>query len=57
LSTEKSRVFRPESVEEDHHPHACYDGLLFLTYTVFDVEVGEEVERIEAIPCRRCASS
>jgi len=28
--------------------------LVFLTYTVFDEEVGEEVERIEAVPCRRC---
>jgi hypothetical protein len=27
----------------------------FLTYTVFDKVVGDEVERIEAVPCRRCA--
>ena len=26
-----------------------------MTYTVFDDAVGEEVERIETIPCRRCA--
>jgi hypothetical protein len=26
------------------HPHACTDGLVFLTYTVFDEEVGDEVE-------------
>jgi len=31
------------------------DGLVFLAYTVFDEEVGGEVERIESIPCRRCA--
>jgi hypothetical protein len=31
------------------------DGLVFLTYTVFDDEVEDEVEKIEAIPCRRCA--
>jgi hypothetical protein len=31
-------------------------GLVFLTYTVFDDAVGDEVERIEAIPCRRFAS-
>jgi hypothetical protein len=31
------------------------DGLVFLTYTVFDDAVGDEVERIEAVPCRRCA--
>ena len=42
---------------EDHHPHACTDGLVFLTYTVFDEAVGEEVERLEVLPCRRCADS
>jgi len=26
------------------------DGLVFLTYTVFDDEVDDEVEKIEAIP-------
>jgi hypothetical protein len=50
----KSSVFRPTEDSEDTHPHACTDGLVFLTYTVFDEEVGEEVERIEAVPCRRC---
>jgi hypothetical protein len=38
-------------------PHACTDGLVFLTYTVFDETVGEEVERLEVVPCRRCADS
>jgi hypothetical protein len=38
-------------------PHACTDGLVFLTYTVYDEEVGDEVERLEAVPCRRCADS
>jgi hypothetical protein len=32
-------------------------GLVFLTYTVFDEAVGEEVERLEVVPCRRCADS
>jgi len=32
------------------------DGLVFLTYTVFEEAVGEEVERLEVVPCRRCAS-
>jgi hypothetical protein len=36
-------------------PHACTDGLVFLTYTVFEEAVGEEVERLEVVPCRRCA--
>jgi hypothetical protein len=57
VDTKESSVFRPNSTEEDHHPHACYRGLVFLTYTVFDEELGCEVERIEAVPCRRCADS
>jgi hypothetical protein len=31
--------------------------LVFLTYTAFDEAVGEEVERLEVVPCRRCANS
>jgi hypothetical protein len=38
-------------------PHACTGGLVFLTYTVFDEAVGEEVERLEVVPCRRCADA
>jgi hypothetical protein len=49
-------VFRSAS-GEDSHPHACNEGLVFLTYTVWDELVGDEVERIEAVPCRRCAAS
>jgi hypothetical protein len=40
--------------DQDHYPHACTDGLVFLAYAVFDETVGDEVERIEAVPCRRC---
>jgi hypothetical protein len=29
---------------------------VFLTYVVFDEAVGEEVERLEVLPCRRCAN-
>jgi hypothetical protein len=32
-----------------------HGGLAFLTYTVFDEAVGEEVERLEVVPCRCCA--
>jgi hypothetical protein len=53
----ESSVFRPSEASEDHHPHACTDGLVFLTYTVFDEVVGEDVERLEVMPCRRCADS
>jgi hypothetical protein len=37
------------------HPHACLNGYVYLGYTVFDKETGEELERVEALPCRRCA--
>jgi hypothetical protein len=57
VDTAESSVFRPREASEDHHSHACSDGLVFLTYTVFDEAVGDEVERIEAVPCRRCADS
>ena len=57
MDTAESSVFRPREAREDHHPHACTDGLVFLTYTVFDEAVGEEVERLEVVPCRRCADS
>jgi hypothetical protein len=52
VDTKKSSVWREQ--EKDHHPHACYGGIVYLTYTVFDEAVGEEVERIEVIPSRRC---
>jgi len=57
VDAKESNVFRPREASEDHHPHACTDGLIFLTYTVFDEAVGEEVERLEVVPCRRCAAS
>jgi hypothetical protein len=57
VDTKESSVFRPSEAIEDHHPHACTDGLVFLAYTVFDEAVGEEVERLEVVLCRRCAAS
>jgi hypothetical protein len=57
VDAKESSVFRPREASEDHHPHACTDGLVFLTYTAFDEAVGEEVERLEVVPCRRCADS
>lgn len=53
LMQRQSTVYRPTE-GEDSHPHCCSKGLVFLTYTVHDEEVGEEVERLEVIPCRRC---
>jgi len=57
VDTAEFSVFRPSQASEDHHPHACTDGLVFLAYTVFDEAVGEEVERLEVVPCRRSADS
>jgi hypothetical protein len=37
------------------HPHACLNGYIYLGYTAVDEETGEEVDRVEALPCRRCA--
>jgi hypothetical protein len=54
---EESSVFRPNSIEEDTHSHACTEGVVYLTYVVFDEEIGDEVERLEVVPCRRCADS
>jgi hypothetical protein len=53
----KSSVFRPTEVGEDTHPHVCHEGVVYLTYTVLDEEIGEEVEHIEAVPCRRCVEA
>ncbi len=44
----------PPTTEDQDHPHACLNGYVYLGYTALDEETGEEVERIEAIPCRRC---
>ena len=36
-------------------PHACYEGVVYIGYLV--EQDGEEVEVVEAVPCRRCADS
>jgi hypothetical protein len=43
------------STEDQDHPHACLNGYVYLGYTAVGEETGEEVERVEALPCRRCA--
>ena len=52
MDAQKSSVWREAS---DPPPHACYDRWIYLTYSVFDETVGDEVECIEVIPCRRCS--
>jgi hypothetical protein len=56
VTEQKSTVYRLNSTEETH-PNACTESLVFLTCTVYDEGVGEEVERLEVVPCRRCADS
>jgi hypothetical protein len=48
MANAESSVFRPTPTEQDTHPHACTEGV---------VEIGDEVERLEVVPCRRCADS
>ena len=57
MSSKESLPYPPPPTEEQDHPHACMGGLVFLTYTAFDEETGEEVEMVEALPCRRCEDS
>jgi hypothetical protein len=51
----EGRVFRPRSLEDVYHPHCCINGWVYLAYTAHDEELGVEVEKIEMVPCRRCA--
>ena len=37
-------------------PHGCYRGIVYIGHMAVDPETGEEVEVIESVPCRRCAS-
>ena len=43
------------STEDQDHPHACRNGYIYLGYNAIDEETVEEVERVEALLCRRCA--
>jgi hypothetical protein len=37
-------------------PCACYEGAVYIGHLVEDPGTGEEVEVIEAVPCRRCTA-
>jgi hypothetical protein len=41
----------------DKTPHVCLNGVVYIGHLVEDPGTGEEVEVIEAVPCRRCAVS
>ena len=53
-TVDTTRVPQPHRDEQDC-PHACLNGYVYLGYSAVDEETGEEVERVEALPCRRCA--
>jgi hypothetical protein len=38
-------------------PHACTDGVVYIGHLVEDPGTGEEIEVIEAVPCRKCADN
>ena len=46
----------PAHPPTEETPHACLEGVVYIGYLVEDPGSGEEVEVIEAVPCRRCAS-
>src|SRR5215212_116234 len=66
MATEKSSAPHAHPSTEDHddtveahyasleRPHACYQGVVFIGHVVEDPGSGEEVEVIEAVPCRKC---
>ena len=53
MDTTTVRKSAPEVSTLEDRPHACLGGFVFLGRLV--EEDGEEVEVIEAVPCRRCA--
>ncbi len=54
MDTRESSAPAPLTTEEV--PHGCYRGVVFIGHLIEDSEAtGEEVEVIEAVPCRRCA--
>jgi hypothetical protein len=51
-TTESSAPAHPST---DESPHACYDGVVYIGHLVEHPGTGEQVEVLEAVPCRRCA--
>ena len=56
MDTRESSVPRARITEDA--PHACYEGVVYIGHLVEEDSeaTGEEVEVIEAVPCRRCAA-
>ena len=55
-TTRSGEPFYAASRRDTHreHPHGCIAGVVYIGHMV-EGEDGEEVEVIEAVPCRRCA--
>jgi hypothetical protein len=60
MATENSTAHPAHPSTGDHdlhhdqdHPHACTDGVVYIGCLV--EEDGDEIEVVEAVPCRRCA--
>ena len=54
MDTTSIRTTTPEVPVEPGECFACYEGVVYLGRLIED-ESGEEVEVIEALPCRQCA--
>lgn len=55
MDTRNSTATAPHpSTDSESGPCACYEGLVFVGHLVESEADGEEVEVVEAIPCRRC---
>jgi hypothetical protein len=53
---ESSAPHAHPSTEDQDHPHACLEGVVYIGHLAAPPDDGEEVEVVEAVPCRRCAS-
>jgi hypothetical protein len=42
--------------DDQDHPHACNDGVVYIGHLVEDPGTGEEVEVFEVVPCRKCVA-
>ena len=55
MDTTTVRKSAPEVSSSPDRPHACLGGYVFIGHLA--EEDGEEVEVVEAVPCRRCAGT
>ena len=55
LALHHSCLGRLEALELLKAPHGCMNGYVYIGHMI--EEGGEDVEVVEAVPCRRCADS